>query len=510
MKKILDTVHGYIMIRHEFFKHIIDTIYFQRLRRIEQTSIRSVYPSARHDRFIHSLGVFHIGSLIVQQLDAESKACKYWGETETTIKVIFDSYLAACLLHDIAHAPFSHTFEKYYGQKSNLAQLLKYEIKNDNFCKDLDLIIEKDEPNYHEYMSAWVAHNKFRDGLLRMNLNIELIVRMITGVFYIQEKDKYQIHNCLISLLHGKVIDADRLDYACRDVWASGYSTSNIDLRRLISALHLKRLEDDYVVCFDSNAVNEIEGLLNVKDFQVKYVLNHHTVSYEQWLLMQAAEHMALKFFPQIETENPGYTALNKLLCKDSIIGEIHVPKLNVKITNITDDDLVFLMKQDDENSYYKEWASRQYSCFALWKSPDEFHYYFPGIDRNMSLAHKDFEVSIRACLVNRHGFSEDDIIITKAIYKPRVKMDSLYLIVANDVVRYTNLYPASRNINKEVVFYYVYVKNKSRNNLEEKNNRKKNIIEDLRSIILTLYSAKPKPEQTGRNIAQYIVNSNI
>ena len=231
MKRILDTVHGYIMIPNEFVKYIIDTKYYQRLRRIEQTSIRSVYPSARHDRFIHSLGVFHIGSLIVDHLEKEAEGCHFWGETRTTMMVVFNSYLSACLLHDVGHAPFSHTFEKYYGQKSYLANILKQEIGNERFSSDLDAIREKDEPNYHEYLSAWVTHNKFKDGLLRMNLDLELIVRMITGTFYSIEKDTHQLHNCLISLLHGKVIDADRLDYACRDVWASGYSSSSFDLR---------------------------------------------------------------------------------------------------------------------------------------------------------------------------------------------------------------------------------------------------------------------------------------
>lgn len=79
MKRILDTVHGYIMVEDHYIKHIIDTQPFQRLRRVEQTSIRSVYPSARHDRFIHSLGVYHIGSLIVEYLKKEAKANKNWG-----------------------------------------------------------------------------------------------------------------------------------------------------------------------------------------------------------------------------------------------------------------------------------------------------------------------------------------------------------------------------------------------------------------------------------------------
>lgn len=329
MKRILDTVHGYIMVGDEFIDHIIDTPLFQRLRRIEQTSIRSVYPSARHDRFIHSLGVYHIGSLIVEHLKNEAKAYEYWGETETTMMVLYNSYLAACLLHDIAHAPFSHTFESYYGKRSELALLLKDAINNECFNNDLNVAIDKDEPNFHEYMSAYVAYTQFYDGLrYRMNLDPEFVARMITGVYYNTEKDMHQLHNCFISLLHGRVIDADRLDYACRDVWASGYSTSSIDLRRLISALHIMRNTDrDYVVCFESNSLNEIEGVLNVKDFQVKYVINHHVVCYEQWLLKMAAETMALKYYPR--EDNKGALALGNILNSGSIISRIMIPDTN-------------------------------------------------------------------------------------------------------------------------------------------------------------------------------------
>lgn len=498
MKRILDTVHGYIMIPNEFVKYIIDTKYYQRLRRIEQTSIRSVYPSARHDRFIHSLGVFHIGSLIVDHLEKEAEGCHFWGETRTTMMVVFNSYLSACLLHDVGHAPFSHTFEKYYGQKSYLANILKQEIGNERFSSDLDAIREKDEPNYHEYLSAWVTHNKFKDGLLRMNLDLELIVRMITGTFYSIEKDTHQLHNCLISLLHGKVIDADRLDYACRDVWASGYSTSSIDLRRLISALHIKRVSGDYVVCFESNSINEIEGLLNVKDFQVKYVLNHHVVSYEQWLLKQAAECMALKYFPQKEDDNPGYMALQKIINKESIVEEILIPNINVKVSNISDDDLIFLMKQDKDNPYYKEWASRQYTHFALWKSPDEFYHFFPKINRNRSLEHCDFEGVIYAFLKSV-DIGKDDVVITKAEYKPRVKMDSLYLVVANDVVRYTDIYPNTKKINQNKVFYYVFVK-KMFTEREDIECVKKKILQGLESIITSLYFDKEDINGEAKN----------
>ena len=67
-KRILDSVHGYINVPKEYCDKIIDTVYFQRLRRIEQTSGRSLFPSARHDRFIHSLGVFNLNKKIVESI----------------------------------------------------------------------------------------------------------------------------------------------------------------------------------------------------------------------------------------------------------------------------------------------------------------------------------------------------------------------------------------------------------------------------------------------------------
>lgn len=486
MKRILDTVHGYIMVSDELIKNIIDTPAFQRLRRIEQTSIRSVYPSARHDRFIHSLGVYHIGSLIVDHLRKEEEANDYWGETANNMSVIYNSYLVACLLHDVGHAPFSHTFEHYYGQKKELAKILENEVNTENFKNDLQYVRELDEPNFHEYVSAYIAHHKFGEAISRLYLDSEFIVRMITGIFYVADKDNHQIHNCFISLLHGKVIDADRLDYACRDVWASGYSTSSIDLRRLISALHIKRNDDkDYVVCFEANSLNEIEGVLNVKDFQMRYVINHHVVNHEQWLLRQAAEKLALKLFPN---EENGYDALGKIINLKALTDEIKIYDGHLKIHNLSDDDLVFLMKQFDDNEYYKQWSSRQYHHVALWKSPDEFYHFFPSISRTKTLKHKHFEPFVKQFISNECKIDMDDILITEAKFKPRVKMDSLYIIISQDLVRYTDLYPNKKEVNEDIQFYYVFIPKKLKESRKDLMARKRNIIDNLRPILVSMY----------------------
>lgn len=486
MKRILDTVHGYIMVDEHFIDHIIDSPYFQRLRRIEQTSIRSVYPSARHDRFIHSLGVYHIGSMIVDHLKKEGKDNDYWGQTENTMGIIYDSYLAACLLHDVGHAPFSHSFESFFGHKKDLASRLKDIINNNDFNKDLDNAMKNDMPNYHELMSAIISYSKFKDALESMSINAEFVARMITGVFYLKRTKKNQVYNCFISLLHGNIIDADRLDYACRDVWASGYSTSSIDLRRLISALHIKKnSEDEYVVCFENNSLNEIEGVLNVKDFQVRYVINHHTVSYDQWLLRQAACKMALEYFPNIEQDRNGVLALGQIIKEESIIGKTMLPKNDLSISNLSDDDLVFLMKQSP-NSYYTEWSCRQYSHYPLWKSRDEFFHYFNIENPNMLIEKSRFEQMIKDALVDKVKNIED-IIITQAIFKPRVKMTSLYILVAGHVVRYTDIYPDKEDNNKDLIFYYVFL---PKENMERReiSQTKVEIIRKLKPSIDSMY----------------------
>ena len=486
MKRILDTVHGYIMVSDELVKNIIDTSAFQRLRRIEQTSIRSVYPSARHDRFIHSLGVYHIGSLIVDHLRKEEEANDYWGETANNMSVIYNSYLVACLLHDVGHAPFSHTFEDYYGQKKDLARNLADEVNSDNFTSDLEQVRALDDPNFHEYVSAYIAHYEFGEAISRLYLDPEFIVRMITGIFYVADKDNHQIHNCFISLLHGKVIDADRLDYACRDVWASGYSTSSIDLRRLISALHIKRNDEkDYVVCFEANSLNEIEGVLNVKDFQMRYVINHHVVNHEQWLLRQAAEKLALNLFPN---EENGYDALGKIININALTDVIRIYDDHLKIHNLSDDDLVFLMKQFDDNEYYKQWSSRQYNHVALWKSPNEFYHFFPSINRTKSLKHKDFKTFVKQFISNECKIDIDDILITEAKFKPRAKMDSLYIIISQDIVRYTDLYPNKNEVNEDILFYYVFIPKIPKESRSDLMARKRNIIDNLRPILASMY----------------------
>ncbi|MDA8345849.1 MAG: HD domain-containing protein [Thermaerobacter sp.] len=78
---------------------LLDSPEMQRLRRVRQLGLAYlVYPGAQHSRFEHSLGAAHTAGLM---LSAIGRSQDDWA----------DGVVAAALLHDIAHAPFGHTFE---------------------------------------------------------------------------------------------------------------------------------------------------------------------------------------------------------------------------------------------------------------------------------------------------------------------------------------------------------------------------------------------------------------
>ncbi|MDC0256024.1 HD domain-containing protein, partial [Bacteriovoracales bacterium] len=84
---------------------VIMNPFFQRLRGIKQLGFSEyAFPGATHSRFLHSIGVMHIGEKVFNKLfqnqlnDPEFKKLKH-------------TFKMACLLHDIGHAPLSHSTE---------------------------------------------------------------------------------------------------------------------------------------------------------------------------------------------------------------------------------------------------------------------------------------------------------------------------------------------------------------------------------------------------------------
>lgn len=533
--KIHDTVHGYITLPWVYVVRFVDTPQFQRLRRIEQSAVRALYPTARHDRFTHSLGVYHVGCLIVEHF-REEWVSKYLPDKQKTIyrklfkdyPEIIESYKIACLLHDVGHAPFSHTLEDYFGGKDvrNLEKILFDSLNEliqhdelEKFKKDydetksgpipseilkkiggigevkraadgeaikqaIDTVIDtiKDTikenkssiPKPHEFTSAIVCMKCYGKNIEVSNAIIEYVVRMILGVKFLAPFDeKEQLANIFIELLHGETIDADRLDYACRDTWASGYCTSTVDMHRLIYAMHIRMTNNGAVLCYNDKVVNEIESLLNIKDFQKEYIFNHHVIRYDQYLLDMAAKIMARHFFPhpfydKDKTELSEVGKQNKALAcfinVNSLIADgVYYPKSDEKeekminVAHIADEDVLLLMKQM-ENPYYEEWASRQYKYYPLWKTRDEYHTLFPDSIGKGKPSEKRIKKVIYSAL--KLPFESDKIRILSTEFKGKTSLSNLKLWSNECVMDYSVVHPHEEfKQQREETIYYVYYK---------------------------------------------------
>ena len=85
---------------------LITSAPFMRLHRIQQLGpVFRVYPGATHTRASHSIGVYHLGRRLLQNLVERGAAC--WLSAEGV-----RSFLCACLLHDLGHFPYTHSLKE--------------------------------------------------------------------------------------------------------------------------------------------------------------------------------------------------------------------------------------------------------------------------------------------------------------------------------------------------------------------------------------------------------------
>ena len=215
---------------------LIDTIAFQRLRRIKQLGAALLlFHGAESSRFTHSIGVFCIARKIYQRL-IEIKSSFYENR--------FVLYGAA-LLHDLGHGPLSHTSEVIFDHN-------------------------------HEKWSQNLVKNYSPINSILKKYDNEL-PKQICELF----ESKQLFSNPLKTLISSE-IDCDRLDYLLRDSYNTGTKYGLVDLERIISGL---TFSPDGNIAIKPKGIIAIEHFLVLRNLMYRTIYNHRINEISTWIL---------------------------------------------------------------------------------------------------------------------------------------------------------------------------------------------------------------------------------
>jgi HD superfamily phosphohydrolase len=229
---VKDPIFGNISLTNTEAK-IIDDKHMQRLHYIRQTSfVYLVYPGATHSRFEHSLGTMYITNEITRSVGIEGDRA--------------EELCIAGLVHDIGHAPFSHT---------------------------LDELLEKYLHTSHEEIGRRIIEkSEIKDIINESGLSVSRILKMLKG------KGKGDIVTASLG--------SDRLDYLLRDAHYTGTSYGTIDYQQLKSKMSLYKGR----LAIYAQGIPSAESILLARYFMFTSVYFHHAALIADGMFERAVE----------------------------------------------------------------------------------------------------------------------------------------------------------------------------------------------------------------------------
>jgi HD superfamily phosphohydrolase len=230
---VRDVLWGHIYLTPGLAE-LIRSAPFMRLHRILQLGpVYNVYPGATHTRASHSIGVYHLGRRLLQNL-AERGAGE-WLSAEGA-----RSFLCACLLHDLGHFPYTHSL------------------------KELPL-------ETHEALTGrLILTEPLRSLAGAAGADPDFIAAIVDPALP-GDGEELLFYRRLLS----GALDPDKLDYLNRDARYCGVSYGAQDVDFILSRLYPHR---ERGVDIDSRGIPSVESVLFSKYLMYRAVYWHHVV----------------------------------------------------------------------------------------------------------------------------------------------------------------------------------------------------------------------------------------
>ena len=249
-----DPVHGLVSFEtpeESIVAELLETAEVQRLRRIRQTGLASLaYPGADHTRFAHAIGAACVMTKLIRRLRDLHDELPFW--QRLTTERARDA-LAAALLHDVGHGPFSHLFEQA------LPDSKKHEDWTTRIVLDPSTDVHKVLKRFDSGLPERVVD------LVHGRHDLTFLARAVSGTF-----------------------DVDRCDYLLRDAHATGVTYGSFDLDWLLRSLCFGIAENGQAppLAIDgAKGIPAIESFILARLFMFQQVYFHKTERASEWML---------------------------------------------------------------------------------------------------------------------------------------------------------------------------------------------------------------------------------
>jgi HD superfamily phosphohydrolase len=334
-QRIRDPVHNLIKFAlHDpydpLYWKIIQHPAFQRLRRIKQLGFSEfVFPGATHTRFSHSIGAFQMARRMFEAFERNEIFAR---DNPDHIKMR-GATLAAVLLHDVGHGPFSHVFEEIsHGMNLGVS--------------------------HEQYTRSIITETEIGMYLEDAGLKNEVIA-------FFDEKPPGTAYTTIVS----SQLDADRLDFLARDRYFTGIKVGHIDHEWLFDTLRIENVpygleegETEFTFVVLQKGLNVIEDYISAYLKLYEAVYFHKTTRGVQFLVEHALKE-ALKNLDELKKQGISSPIFDYFT--------IEADKRFAHYLRMDDGDIVDLLKQLSAKNFglASEFATRfltrvPLSCF--------------------------------------------------------------------------------------------------------------------------------------------------
>jgi len=284
---------------------LIDSIEFQRLRRIKQLGIAMfTYQGAEHSRFTHSIGVMHLMTRALNLLGSHHSISE---EARVVGRV-------GALLHDLGHGPFSHVMEKVFRF-------------------------------HHEDWTRRIV----LDESTEVNRILRSFDRQLPEKLASLYKHDYS--PAFVSQLVSSQLDCDRMDYLLRDSLMTGAKYGIYDMEWVLHALKIDEQSDRVYV--ESKGLYAVEEYLQARYYMFRQVYFHRTLRSAEAVLVSTL----MRARELIEHDELGFRMRGSVFEK-MLMGEAATTN---EYLQLDDTDLTFHLKQwsRDQDATLADLASR-------------------------------------------------------------------------------------------------------------------------------------------------------